>query len=242
MKIFSDKDDNMKTNNNGMVLSKIRNKVLERINEVPPEALIVRGIWHIEYVINLSPERGSPILHLGYVVVQTIEQGCSYYEIPQEDPGINEKLLGKNIIEFDSTINLCYYIAGLDAVYHYLCGNPYKKYKLKGSNFEKAKERAQIVVDEAMKTLSNSTPKNGKKFVIVNIGVVGQFLALLSKRTDTVVYASDFYGGVVGREFFGVRVSHGSQTEKLVAEADLAIVTGMTLANNTIELKSIILG
>ena len=213
------------------ILSKLKQRASSRLDEIPPEACIIRGIWHVDYVLKLAKE--STTLHLGYVVVQTLEQGCSYYEPSLEDPGLNEGLLGKSVIGL-STGYRCLDIAGLDAVYAHLMGLPDKKYHIEGSNIEKASLRAEIVCNEALSELEKRTPKHGDKFVVVNVGVVGDFLAILSGRNHIKAKASDFYRGVVGKNLFGVTVSHGSHTLEMLAEADLAIITGMTLANGSL--------
>jgi uncharacterized protein (DUF4213/DUF364 family) len=69
----------------------------------------------------------------------------------------------------------------------------------------------------------------------VNVGVVGDFLEELRRLKEARVTASDFYQGIVGHRPAGVFVEHGSRTLELVAEADVAVVTGMTLANGTLE-------
>jgi len=220
-----------KHNPNG-IFAKLKQRALARLDEIPNEAHKIRGVWNVHYAIRLT---GSPtILHLSYVVVQTLEQGCSYFEPSIEDPGLNERLLDAEVMTL-STGFRCLDIAALDAIYAHLVGKPNKIYSLEGSNIQKASKRAEIVCDEVFLTLEKLTPKNGDKFVVVNVGVVGDFLEILTHRTDIKVEASDFYQGVVGMKPYGVTVAHGSRTPKLVAGADLAIITGMTLATGTLD-------
>lgn len=220
------------SDNNG-ILNRLKEKARAKVDQIPKEALIIRGIWHVEYAINLAPDLDAPILNLRYVVVQTINQGCSYYE-NQEDPGISEKFLGKNVLDF-STSYRCFDIAGLDAVYSHLIRKPDKSYTIEGANFDKAMSRANIVVNESLLTLRERKPKKGNKYVVVNVGVVDQFLECLSRHNDLILKASDYYIGIVDRQVRGIRVAHGTQTNKLIADADLAIITGMTLANGTLD-------
>jgi hypothetical protein len=216
------------------ILSKLMEKAKAKIGEIPEEAFVITGIWHIEYVINLTRNINAPVLNLGYVVIQTDEQGCSYYEKTQEDPGINEKLIGKNIFNI-STTSKCLEIAGLDAVYAHLIGTPSKTYQIDGTNFDKAVSRAKIVVQESLSVLKKSKPKKDGKFSILNVGVVEQFLEIMSEQDDLTIKATDYYSGVVGHDYYGVPVLHGSKTNELIAEVDLAIITGLTLANGTLD-------
>lgn len=218
---------------NGIFLKLVEN-AKSKINELPLEALTIRGIWHVEYAINLTRNLNSPILNLGYSVVQTLEQGCSYYEKTLENPGINEKFIGKNVFDISAGFK-CLEIAGLDAVYAHLIGAPSKSYQIDGSNIDKAVSRSNIVVGEALSTLDKHKPKTGNRFFVLNVGVVGQFLEDLANRTGLTVKATDFYSGVVGHRYHDIEVLHGSMTNQLVADADLAIVTGMTLANGTLD-------
>jgi hypothetical protein len=64
---------------------------------------------------------------------------------------------------------------------------------------------------------------------------VAQFLEILSEQGDLTVKATDYYSGVVGQNYHGVHILHGSKTNELIAEVDLAIVTGLTLANGTLD-------
>ena len=216
------------------VLDKLFSIAKSKLDVLPKDALTVRGVWNIQYAINLTSNPKSPILNLGYVVVQTINQGCSYYEKTQEDPGINEKFIGRNIFEMSAD----YWpleIAGLDAVYSHIIDPPLRVHTIDGSNIQKTVSRANIVVEESLSILKNKIPKKGNKFLVVNVGVVGPFLELLARRNDLIVKATDFYRGVVGRNYHGVDVLHGSLTNQIIAESDLAIITGMTLANDTLD-------
>jgi len=214
------------------IFAELKQRALTRVDEIPDEAHKIRGIWNVDYAIRLT---GSPtILHLSYVVVQTLEQGCSYFEPSIEDPGLNERLLGSEVMTLATGFRSLD-IAALDAIYAHLAGKPNKIYRLEGSNIQKASKRAKIVCDEVFSALEKLTPKNGDKFVIVNVGVVGDFLDILTRDTDIKVEASDFYRGVVGTKPYGITVNHGSKTPKLVAGADLAVITGMTLATDTLD-------
>lgn len=195
------------------------------------EAVRIRGAWRTSYAIELAPT--SSRLHLHYVVVQTSSQGCCYYEPAIEEPGVRDTLLGADAV-VDDLGGGAWQIAALDAAYAQLCRQADRQVVLNGPNVEKATMRAATVCDEVDHLLTSRRGTSAPK--ITNIGVVGDIIAML-KRTwpDISLTASDYYQRIVGSEVNGVTVSHGSMTPRLVAEADIAVITGMTLATGTLD-------
>ncbi|MFC1678714.1 Rossmann-like domain-containing protein [Elusimicrobiota bacterium] len=185
-------------------------------------------------MLRLNPEES--VFHLHYVIAQAKKQGCSYYEPAREEVGLVESILGKNALCIP-TSNRSIRIAALDAAYASmgLQGRPAKSYLLSGPNSVKARKRAKIVCAEAMSILRKRRPKQGNKMRVLNVGVVGSFLSSLGRRSELTVAASDYYQGIVDRRIHGVHVESGGKTLRLLPKMDLAIVTGMTLANNTLD-------
>jgi len=196
------------------------------------DTFILRGIWCSEYFLRLGPK--ETLFHLNYLIAQTVGQGCSYYHPAEEKPGLGDFLIGKNVLEMDAQPR-CMRIAGLDAAYATMKGPPTEPFRLEGTNIEKADQRTQIVCNEALSLLRETQPKHGKKRVVAVIGVVGSMLAILRRHPNIVVKASDFEIRIVQNRVHGVEIRYGSESPDLVAEADVAIVTGMTLATNTLD-------
>lgn len=88
-----------------------------------------------------------------------------------------------------------------------------------------------MVVNE-VKNLCLQLKKQPLKVLVV--GVIGNFIYLLNKEGYKVT-ATDFYSSVVGCSIHGVYVENGSKTLELIEYSDIAIVTGMTLATETID-------
>ena len=198
-----------------------------------PEALILRGLWRTDYTLRLDEK--STMFNLHYVLAQTIGQGCSYYDPDMEEPGISETFIGKNALELVTGCR-CLDIAILDAVFASLKGPPAESLSLQGTNIEKADQRAEVVCNEVLSILKRMhVHKHRHETAVVIVGVVGNILTILANHPSLKLRASDFYRGVVGSSVCGVRVEHGSKTLDLIADADLAIVTGMTLANDTLD-------
>lgn len=217
------------------ILETLRERAIELSISHPcaRDVLTLRALSRTCYVMRLDEK--ATTFHLHYIVAQTLGQGCSYYDPDMDEPGLYESLIGRNALEV-VTGHRCINIALLDAVFASLKGKPSKANSIEGTNIEKADLRANIVCHEAELLLKKrNAPKRGKRMMVVNVGVVGNFLAYLMNCPGLEVRASDFYRGVVGSSVHGVQVEHGSKTLDLVADADVAIVTGMTLANDTLD-------
>lgn len=222
------------------ILSELQNNLDGRARDLDPEIFILRGVWKCQYVLQLTAEES--IFNLNYILSQTVGQGCCHFESGRDEPILDESFIGKNIQNIPMTNN-AFRISALDAVYSSLNGSPDVSHKISGSNIQKAHKRAEIVCSEALRILRKKRPKHGARAGVLNVGVVGSFLSILSKRSELNVMASDLYKGVVGKTIHGIQVENGTKvgssvkgdrTLELVADADVAIVTGMTLANNTL--------
>lgn len=197
-------------------------------HKLPPDASRIVGLWVTEYAVQLRPE--STPLHLKHVCVETDAIGTCYFERKEPEPAVDENLLGKT---YDAALLSKYWkIAALDAVYGAIIRSPDEKHTLRGSAGAKAYDRATIVCDEVRRIASESQARHLR---VVNVGVVGDFLAQLTKERRFEVQATDFYEAIINNTVHGVRVKSGRFTERAVAEADVALVTGMTLANDTLD-------
>ena len=195
------------------------------------------GIWKTDYVLKLT-ENERPF-HLHYVVAQTVGQGSCHYEPEQSTFNFGRDLLGRNVFDlpiWGDYINRPLAIAALDAVFYSLNGKPNEKCIIDGSNIEKSLKRSEIVCREAINIIKKRKPKKGLKFRVTHIGVVGSMIKLLKNngKIPIEISAADYDKEIVGKKIHGVTIQHGSEDRELVAEADVVIVTGMTMANKTI--------
>jgi hypothetical protein len=201
--------------------------------------LAVREFWKNQYILQLT-DNESPF-NLKYILIRTECQGSCYIE--DFDENVNEEILGKNLLEFPVN-SQGVMIAYIDSLFATIIRKPDDEYVLRGSNIDKASKRSEIVCTEALKLLDSKTPKNGKRFTILNVGVVGGFLHKLTMNSEIEIIACDFYVRIVGTTIHGVKVENGTKenssvigerTLEMIAESDLALVTGMTLATNTLD-------
>jgi hypothetical protein len=214
------------------ILSYLTQEAKEREAELPPEAFTIVGFWNTEYAVRLRP--ASTPLHLKHVCVETNAIGTCYYERDlSQQPTIEENLIGRRIER--AFLNRIWRIAAYDALYANIIRKPDSEIALNGSPMELAKQRATIVCDEVRRLAHQVLPKS-PQLKVVNVGVVGDFLEQLSRDTTFSLQATDFYDTIVDETYHGVKVLDGRRyTVPLVRDADIALVTGMTLANGTME-------
>ncbi len=91
-----------------------------------------------------------------------------------------------------------------------------------------------IIVEEALNLINYTNLKHDKPLVC-NVGVVGNIIKKLLKN-DIDVVGTDFDDEIVGKRLFEkVEIFHGSKTMEMISKSDVAIVTGMALATNTLD-------
>lgn len=220
--------------NHATLFSKIIKGANKQKRAFPPEARTIVGTWKVEYAVRL---RGaSTNLHLKHVCVQTNHIGTCYYErdVPfDQEPKIDENLIGRSVLS-GAVLQRWLRIAALDALYGNIVGPAVQDEVRSGTPDQRALDRATFVCDE-VRRIASTLGRSRKKLRIVNVGVVGDFLEQLVKERSFAVEATDKYDALWGEKIHGVEIQEDSRTERCVAEADIALVTGMTLANGTID-------
>jgi uncharacterized UPF0146 family protein len=89
-------------------------------------------------------------------------------------------------------------------------------------------------VAEAERLLGQAC-RTDRKPRVVNVGVVGNLVSGLAARGCEVL-ATDLEPEMIGKVVSGVEVQDGTRTFDFVRDADLAVVTGMTLATDSLDL------
>lgn len=101
------------------------------------------------------------------------------------------------------------------------------RHTVEGTLDEKTTTRAALIVDEALALATTRTAR------VVNIGVMGNLISQL-KRHDVHIRASDFDEDLVTHGILDVPVHHGDHSPELVADSDVALICGETIANDTL--------
>lgn len=217
-------------NMRGTILADLYLTATKSRHSLSPATFTIKGISYTDYAIRLGETES--ILKLSYVVVQTEEQGCCYFDPTDGYPGADANLLGQDALREFPSCELR--IAALDAVFGSIIREPDSVEIISGRPDQKARERARIVCDRALRLLRRSR-KNGGTWTVANIGVIGTFLYLLRSDPTIHIVATDYSENIVDTEVHGVRVLSGDRSEDVIGTADVAIITGMALANGTLE-------
>jgi uncharacterized UPF0146 family protein len=161
-------------------------------------------------------------------MAMTRGQGCCYCT---GDDQRGRELVGTDARELVG-LQTCISIAALDSLFASIPRQPVAVHELRGTPIDKTAVRTRIIADEALRLLGHVC---GRRPKVLNVGVVGNVIRDLSER-GCEVQATDLEPEMIGREVHGVRVEDGYRTHQLVAQADLAIVTGMTIATDSLGL------
>ena len=214
-----------------MVLDFLYERAVEK-NKNKQEDFEIQGLWKSEYL--LHPNKKERRFHLHYILAQTEEQGCSYYN-PEKFPiQLCNSFIGVPALEL-AAAPLPVKIAALDSVYGMLKDTPDQSFKIKGTVRQKASKRAQIVYS-ATRDLIERKSQIRRPHKIINVGVVTNIVKQFLGQEMFEVIASDFDQSLIGKKLFGeALVESGEKTLELVAESDVAVITGMTLATETLD-------
>lgn len=210
------------------IVEKLREVLLVRSKNFDANDFILHGQWGLELLFQPNPS--ERIFKYRVILTQTKKQGCCYCANKQSK--IDASLMGRDV-RYVKTKNRCLDIALLDAGFSAFNTPPEISHTLDGTSSEKAQLRAEIVVNEVMYQLEDlSTHKTPK---IVNIGVVGNILQKLSDKGYRVS-ATDLDKEIIGQDVHHVKIQDGNiHTLELVSQSDLALITGMVLATQTLE-------
>jgi hypothetical protein len=202
----------------------LRDQALKKTADFKDEDFIIRGLWKVD--LAFKPNVHERTFRYWFLVSQTVGQGSCYCDKELE---VDQDLIGKDAREIISEQD-CYSISVLDSIYASIPRHPERVYEITGNSIEKAGKRNAILMDEVERTLALSGVDPGKS-TILNVGVLGNLIKGLTDKGYSVL-ATDLDDEIIGKPVHGVTVEHGSKTFQLIAESDVAVITGMTLTTN----------
>jgi hypothetical protein len=206
------------------LLEGIRTDLFAQREDLDPVNFCIRGVWTTRYRLKLLPE--STPFDLQFVSVQTNQIGCCYYPVPELISG-EGACIGASV--FDRFEHPALDIAALDAGAAAI--EPRGEHRiLSGTNSAKASQRAHLICSEARRLASPAMLPR-----VALVGVVGEVLHELRGWGGAEILASDYAPQLAGDQMEGVLVRSGADTDRLIESADIAIVTGMSLANGTLQ-------
>lgn len=209
------------------ILDSLRSIVADRSRGIPDEDFVLRSMWRVDY--RAQPTHYERLMAYSFVMAQTVRQGCSYADFGSIDLGEHSDMfIGKDSRDVRGSCRE-EDIAILDAAFGALPRKPQETYNINGGPAEKSLTRARIVVGEAMALLRRH---NGRR--VANVGIIGNLIHFL-QREDVDITASDFDEDLIKMGILGVPVVSGEFSPQVVAETDVALVCGETLASDTLD-------
>ena len=204
--------------------------------KLPEDRLRLTDFWYINFV--RQPVLGERKTRYTMKIAQSQNYGASVGFTPVL-PDPDGELVGRDtrrILENRLYRNLADRIAFVDLIMGHVSRPADQQINLTGSVYAKYDARSQIFADEAEKILRRRGSRNlkGIKPRVLVIGATAGIISALARR-GLDVSATDLWPEAVGMEFGGVRVLSGKTANAgFMKVADLAIITGMTLANRTL--------
>jgi len=205
----------------------LKEQGLKKSAHLKDEDFIIRGLWKVD--LAFKPNQDERTFRYNFLVAQTVGQGSCYCD---KDLEINEGLMGRDAREIISEMS-CYEIALLDSIYASIPRSPAEVIELAGNSIDKAVKRGAVIVSEVERQLGCLTTDCPAKTTVINIGVVGNLIKALKTKNYNVI-ATDLDPKIVGKEIHGVRVEDGSRNFRYLRDADLAVITGMTLTTDAL--------
>jgi hypothetical protein len=209
---------------------------LQRCGNLPVEAFRIRAFWYINYIVQHAPEERKTRYTIKLAQSENYGLSCGLTPVlPDPDPefvGKDTRQILRDGLSRDDIDRT----ALVDLVMGHISGSANQLITLGDPPDAKYAARSRIFADEAQKVLRRKRAKNlkGNKPRVVVIGATAGIIGSLVKR-GFEVSASDLWPEAVGQELGGVRVCNGeSSNALLMKQADLAIITGMTLPNRTL--------
>lgn len=189
----------------------------------------IEGLWSVDCLFN--PVGNGRIFNYKFLLAQTAGLGCAYslrtdYPVPEL-----EALVGRDMLTLDLD-DTALWVALLDSVYPACPGGarPIVTEAMDGPSQQKMRWRSELILAEANRLLGGVAGRR-----IVNVGVVGDILTVFAEH-DADIRGTDFDPSIVGRKMFDtVDIIDGARTLDVVAESELCVVTGMTIATRTID-------
>lgn len=210
------------------MLEKLTEWILSATAELPADDMRVEGAWLLH--LNYQPFVNERLFKYDVALLQVRATGAAYSVYDGIHKSELNAMVGRNARELITDKYSPVNVALLDAMYGSLSPEPDETFLISGDN--KAGRRADIICGEVQNMCRRKIIPARPK--IVNVGAIGCIIGKL-KDSGMTVSASDLDRDIIGRELGGVTIADGAaHTGEMVAEADLAIVTGMTISNGSL--------
>jgi len=209
---------------------------LERSWKLPGELFRLMAFWYIEFFVQWVPEDRKTRYTVRLAQSGNYGLACGLTPaLHDPDPdfiGMDTRQILRDRLCRDYLDRT----ALVDLLIAHVSGSAHERITLDDTIHIKYAGRSRIFADEAERVLRRKGTKNlkGSKPRVVVVGATAGIIDALIRR-GFEVSAADLSPEVVGKEIGGVRVCDGKVANApLIKDADLAIITGMTLSNRTL--------
>ncbi len=192
---------------------------------------LVQASWTFQGVSSIDQFDQVPCPPSPYAFHLTLTGGglgCCYSEDPA--PLIEPAWVGQDARRIEPA-NRYQEVSLLDSVFGNFHLRPAHRFGIAGSPQDKSQLRAEIIagqVELCAKRKGLVAPR------IVMVGVVGKAMKAMHNR-GMHVQGVDMNPEIIGQEIGGgVRVFGPEETASLIAESDIALITGMAVVNDTL--------
>jgi hypothetical protein len=208
---------------------------LERAQELPPEPFRLTAYYHVEYVVQMTPQERKT-RYITRMAKSEEMDGLAYGLAPLVLPDLDSDFIGKDVRQILKD-RLCRdridRTALVDLIMGHLSPAANKYVTLEGTVQDKYFNRARTIAEEAEKIIQRKGVKGNVARALVIGATAGTIGALRNQGFE--VSTTDLSRSIVGTVLGGVKVCNGRfANASLMKKADIAIMTGMTLPNRTL--------
>jgi Putative heavy-metal chelation len=208
---------------------------LERAQELPPEPFRLTAYYHIDYIVQMAPQERKT-RYITRMAKSEANDGLAFGLAPLALPNLDPDFIGKDVRQILKD-RLCRHridrTALVDLVMGHLSPSATKYVTFEGTVQDKYFNRARIFAEEAEKIIQRKGVKENVARALV-IGATAGIIGALSNR-GFEVSTTDLSPRIVGTVLGGLKVCDGRLANaSLMKQADIAIMTGMTLPNRTL--------
>ena len=209
------------------MLNTLKEYILSETAALPADSMRIEGSWLLH--LNYQPFAKERLFQYDVALVQVQATGAAYAARDGIHKSELDSMVGKDAREMLKDEYCPVNIALLDAMYGSIHPKSNQDFLISGN--DKASQRADIICSEVQNMIKGNLIPDRPK--VVNVGAIGCIIDKL-KQQQMDVTASDLDPGLIGHELSGVKIVDGVHTEEMVAESDLAVVTGMTISNGSL--------
>jgi Putative heavy-metal chelation len=210
---------------------------LQRSQKLPADLFRLMAFWYVSFFVQWVPEDRKTRYTVRMAQSENYGLACGFIQaLHDPDPDFVGKDT-RQILRDKLCRDYLDRTALVDLLIARVSGPPQRQITLKDAVHTKYAGRSRMFGEEAERVLRRKGAKalKGSKPRAVVIGATSGIIDELIKR-GFEVSAADLSPEVVGMKLGGVLVRDGNvDNAQLIRQADLAIFTGMTLSNRTLE-------